>query len=116
MRSTNEMRRIFRYFLSPARTPGAGGNDISNARDMVLQPSLPFEHVGDDLIQWRVLPAHVDDGVLIENGGEDVGDARGIGLQIRDPPPAGGDLAEPRPIRRRFVRGLQRFPLVSGET
>src|SRR5438270_99410 len=115
MRSTSEMRRIFPYFLNPASTPGAGGNEMSNARDMVLQPGLAFEDVSDDLVQRRVLHAHVDNGVLIENGGEHVGDARAIDLQVRDRPLAVGNLAEPRQIVRRFLRELQLHELVAAE-
>src|SRR5438034_1159970 len=112
MRSTSEMRRIFRYLRRPARTPGAGGNEMSNARDMALQPRLAFEHVGDDLVQRRVLYAHVDDGVLIEDGGEHVGDSRAINLQVRNRPLAVSDLAEPRQIAGSFLRELQLHQLV----
>src|SRR5438876_1096204 len=51
-----------------------------------------LEDAGDDLVERRVLHAHVNHGVVVEDGGEHLGDPAAVHLQIDDRPAVAGDL------------------------
>src|SRR5437764_5567425 len=99
MRSTSDVRKMFRYFRSTRPGPRRG-----RAASDGFMPHLPLlEDAGDDLVQRRVLDADVGDGVAVEDGAEHLGDAGAVHLEGDDRPLAAGDLAvAPQVVRRRL--------------
>src|SRR5262245_1649696 len=116
MRSMSETRKIFAYFLSTEAMAGpelapSGFSDgprweiVVTARasedtivalrpraDLDLRMGL-LEHTSDDLLERRVVNAHIGDLVLIEDRAEHVRDTGAINLQLGDRPLLTADLA-----------------------
>src|SRR5438874_6530833 len=120
MRSMSDTRRMFQYFLTPekgdaARFDPARSNASKRAAspfsgDMLhlrCDPAL-LENAGDDLIERRVLHAHVNNGVTIKDDAEHLGDTRAVHLQIGGRPFPAGHFAELfQVVRRRLPGELQ---------
>src|SRR5579871_5246525 len=92
MRSMSEMRRMLTYLRSDRTTRAAGPSGDGMAR-LMLGPAL-LETLGDDMVQRRILHAHVQERVAIQNGGEHLRDAPALHLEVGDRPFAARHLAE----------------------
>src|SRR5436189_5943325 len=106
MRSMSDTRRMFQYFLTERRMPRTG----RSATDMLhlRRDAALLENAGDDLIERRVLHAHVDDGIAVEDDAEHLGDPRAVHLQVGGGPFPAGHFAELfQVVRRRLPGELQ---------
>src|SRR5947209_2681232 len=119
MRSMSETRKMLKYFRTacgtgPAAGRGAGSPSAGRMGDLRCRPAL-FEDLGDHLVQRRVLHADVDDRVAVEDGGQRVGHARAVHLQVGRRP-RDGDLAVAAEVARRLLaREAQVHELVLAE-
>src|SRR5579871_1280301 len=110
MRSMSETRKIFTYLRRGAgrgaRGEGITATDESGSSGIGLYPSplVPrpallfrpslFEDAGNHLIQRRVLHAHVQHGVAIQDRPEDVGHPAARDFQVGRRPFGPDDFAE----------------------
>src|SRR5262245_50307936 len=99
MRSISETRMILRY--------------LRMARAMRLMAFMArmalLEDPGDHLIERRILNAHVDHGVVVENGVQGLRDAGSLHAQLGDRPLATGNLAEAFQADRGAISGKLKF-------
>src|SRR5947209_10475216 len=85
-RSMSEMRRILTYLRYRAR---ATGSRAGASTGLMVVPSpvqrLAFlEHAGNSLIERRILHAHVQHGVLVQNNGQQLGHPAALDAQLHD--------------------------------
>src|SRR5580704_12428173 len=96
------MRRIFQYFFSGAAGASATApSDMLNARFML--GACLFKHLGNDSVKRRILHAHVDDRVTVQNLRQHVGDLGAIDLDVYSRPHTADNLAVLLQAIRRLV-------------
>src|ERR1700676_5085522 len=105
MRSIKEARKIFHYVGRGGGSPGRDGGEnpgeghrrtIAGAAvsDGFMASVGLLEETCDHLIERRILNAHVDYRVLVEDGAKDFGHTGAIHLEFRYWPFLASDLAE----------------------
>src|SRR5947209_7995587 len=115
----SETRKILPYLRNPfsRRDPPAGrllaapSGNSSGALNAIsagwvigfMTSAGLLENAGDDLVERRILDAHVDDRMAIENDTQDLAHPRALHLQVHNRPFAAGDLTEALQIRRHAV-------------
>src|SRR5215472_7085375 len=99
----SETRKMFAYLRTAQPGARAGGpcpGAASASNGFMAYPAL-LEDARDHLVERRVLDAHVDDGVAIEDLAEHLGDPGAVHLQVDDRPLPVGDLAVAAQLARR---------------
>src|SRR5437588_10026587 len=95
IRSPSETRKILAYLGNAVPNP-AGAKVRAPSGDgltgLMLCPPF-FKHLGNHLVQRRILHAHVDNGVPVEDGGKRFGDAPAVHFELGDRPLPAGYLA-----------------------
>src|SRR4051812_15504012 len=101
MRSIRVTRRIFTYLRSDASRPRGAGGAVESGGLMIGTTLL--EDPRDDLLQGRVVDAHVADLVGVEDGAEYLRDPAPLHLDVGLGPVGPHDLAIPIEVLRRRV-------------
>src|SRR5439155_15995252 len=96
IRSMRETRRILLYLRKARTNVARDGRRSASAGGVIsfMMGTCFLKDAGDDLVQRRILNAHIDHGVAVENHAENLGDARPLDLEINDRPGAAADFAE----------------------
>src|SRR5947207_1072055 len=107
IRSMREMRTMRLYLRRPSRGRRAGGARMGppsavGSNGLMLGVSL-LEDAGDDLVERRVLHAHVEYRIALQDGAQDLGDPAAVHLEIDDRPTVADDLAEAVQVVRRLA-------------
>src|SRR5688500_6057217 len=117
MRSMRAARQMLKYLRSVFMSPPPAWRQVSNlplperqvgnlpprrrARSSwrcLLRHGALLEHQRDHLIERRVLHAHVNDRVAVEQGRQHLGDAAAVNLQVERGAGLAGDLTEALPV------------------